>query len=195
MEVRLKVAGPQLVVLAGPNGAGKSTIARLLLPEGVVFLNADEIAKGLPEGPGRDLRAGRRLYEQWDMLTVRRASFAFETTLANRVLLKRIAAMQASGYLVSLVFLWLPGAEVALERVAERVRRGGHDIPEATIRRRYGAGLRNLVTLYLPAVDTWRVYDNSGLSSPALISEGVRGRSVVVYKEEQWNQIVPSRRA
>lgn len=92
----------------------------------------------------------------------RAESFAFETTLSGRAYARQIPQWQALGYRVELFFLSLPMADMAVQRVAERVRQGGHDIPEPTIRRRFEAGRRLLVEVYQPLVDQWVVYDNTG---------------------------------
>lgn len=97
-----------------------------------------------------------------------RASFAFETTLSGRVYLRYISAWQAAGYRVKLIFLRLESPEEAVARVAQRVRQGGHHIPEPVIRRRYHAGLENFHHHYAPRVDAWMLYDNSGLT-PTLL--------------------------
>lgn len=67
-----------------------------------------------------------------------------------------------AGYRVKLIFLQLGSVDEAIARVAQRVRQGGHDIPEATIRRRFDAGRRNFTDVYAAAVDAWALYDNSG---------------------------------
>lgn len=91
---------PQIVILAGPNGAGKSTAASELLSPAITFLNADEIAKGLPVLPSavRDVQAGRLLLSQLDDLQSRRQDIAIETTLASRTLALRIERLQREGY-------------------------------------------------------------------------------------------------
>ena len=81
-----------------------------------------------------------------------RKTFAFETTLASRSFVPWLKGLIAAGYEFRLVFLWLPSADPALARVTECVRSGGHDVPEATVRRRYNAGLRNLFSFYRVAV-------------------------------------------
>ena len=91
----------------------------------------------------------------------RDATFAVETTLATKSYVNLVHQAQARGYVVTLVFFWLRTPELALRRVAERVSNGGHNIPVATTRRRYTAGIRNLFNLYAPEVDAWFVYDNS----------------------------------
>ena len=185
---------PSIVLIAGPNGAGKSTAAPALLRDalGVTeFVNADVIARGLsafdPEGMA--FGAGRLMLSRLRELAARQASFAFETTLASRSFAPWIADLKDEGYAFHLVFLWLPGAEAAITRVAERVRTGGHDVPAETIRRRYEAGLRNLFSLYMPLATSWRVYDNSspGDSVPIATGNGILERSIA--NPEIWDGI------
>ncbi|MGJ7581499.1 zeta toxin family protein [Variovorax sp. RHLX14] len=164
----------RIVIIAGPNGAGKTTFAREFLPKeaGVpVFVNADLIAAGLsPFAPERAaIQAGRLSLKAIVLHVEKNESFAFETTLSGKAYSRQIPVWRARGYRVELFFFSLPSAEVAIQRVAERVRQGGHDIPEATIRRRFEAGRRLLVELYQPLVDQWSVYDNTG-NEPRLIS-------------------------
>jgi predicted ABC-type ATPase len=185
-------APPRIVVLAGPNGAGKSTAAPHLLPSDMPFVNADEIAKRLPASylGNRDLEAGRILLRQLDGFEEARASFAVETTLASRSLAPRIQRLRESGYRFLLVYLWLPAPDLSIERVAARVRRGGHDIPADTIRRRYEAGLHNFFALYRPLADRWRVYQNSSLGRPELIaSGGASSTRMRIIKAGIWNRI------
>ncbi len=176
---------PQIVILAGPNGAGKSTLAARFVPPGVPFLNADNIARSLTPAPGQnaDIAAGRLLLVQIDEAVRARTSFAIETNLANRTLAKRIPHWQNAGYLVSLVFVWIPSADFAVQRVASRVRSGGHHIPEATVRRRYQAGLRSFFEVYQPLANTWRLYDNSDPAGATLVAQGR------VKRLQTWNRI------
>src|SRR5436190_17708088 len=92
----------------------------------------------------------------------KRDSFAFEPTLSGLGYATPIPRWRQIGYRVELFFLGLPSIDTAVERVAQRVRQGGHDIPEATIRRRFGAGQRLFTTVYQPLVDQWFLYDNAG---------------------------------
>lgn len=96
--------------------------------------------------------------------------------------------LTAAGYECHLVFLWLPSADFAVARVADRVRLGGHDVPEDTVRRRYQAGLRNLFALYQPLTTTWRLYDNS-IDEPRLIASGAGARTLQVDDPELWRRI------
>ncbi len=158
---------PRIIIIAGPNGAGKTTFAREFLPQEAgcpVFVNADLIAAGLsPFAPERAaIQAGRLTLAAIAQHVAQRESFAFETTLSGQAYAQQIPQWRQLGYQVALFFLSLPSAEMALQRVAERVRQGGHNIPEATIRRRFDAGKRMFLDVYQPLVDQWVLYDNSG---------------------------------
>lgn len=181
---------PQIIVIAGPNGAGKSTAAAHLLPEGMTFVNADEVAKTLPDYPSRgaDLQAGRLVLEWMDDLDRQRASFAVETTLAGRSLATRITRLRQSGYRFKLIFLVLPSVDHAVVRVAGRVVLGGHNIPVETIRRRYGIGIRNFFDLYQPMADRWAVYDPSQGRRLRLIAGGRLTETIRVRIPTLWDQ-------
>lgn len=166
----------KIIIIAGPNGAGKTTFARSFLPaEANVprFINADLIAAGLaPFAPETAaIRAGRLMLEEIDLCASRGEDFAFETTLSGLSYLRRIGQWRARGYRVSLFFLSLPNVEMAIARVASRVRQGGHDIPEPVIRRRFESGLDNFRARYKLAVDDWALYDNAG-AEPVLLDWG-----------------------
>ncbi|MBI5330912.1 MAG: zeta toxin family protein [Betaproteobacteria bacterium] len=166
----------KIILIAGPNGAGKTTFACEFLPNEAAcpnFVNADLIAAGLsPFAPeAAAVRAGRIMLEQIAAHVRRREDFALETTLSGRGYAKRIPEWQALGYRVELFFLALPSPEIAIARVAMRVRQGGHDVPEAVIRRRFDAGKRNFARTYCPLVDAWALYDNEG-SEPVPLDWG-----------------------
>lgn len=157
----------KIIILAGPNGAGKTTFARTFLPAEAHcprFINADLIAEGLsPFSPETAaLKSGRLMLEEMAALTAQGDSFAFETTLAGLGYLRHIREWRRLGYHVSLFFLALPSADLAVARVAERVKQGGHHVPEPVIRRRFAAGWRNFQEHYSARVDAWALYDNSG---------------------------------
>lgn len=146
---------PQFIIIGGGNGSGKSTSAAVVLPGVIPYINADEIAKGLPEveGESRDARASRILLNAMDEYQAQGKSFAVETTLASRSLAPRARRLQEVGYEFQLLLFWLASPEINIERVAERVRAGGHHILEEVIRRRYVGGLKNFFNLYLPLAD------------------------------------------
>ena len=168
------MAERKVIIIAGPNGAGKTTFAREFLPNEAgcpQFLNADLIAAGLaPFAPeSAALPAARLMLAELERHFQTGQSFAFETTLSGRADLRHIARWRAAGYRVELIFLRLASADEAVARVAQRVKQGGHHIPEAVIRRRFAAGLDNLSRHYAPAVDAWALYDNSG-EEPILLN-------------------------
>ena len=139
------------------------------------YLNADEIAKVLrqeetPEGV--EVRAGRLLLERLDTLAAQRQDFAVETTLSGRALAGRLLRLREQGYHINLYFLFLPSPDMAVARVRQRVRAGGHSIPEQTIRRRWESGLRCFYDLYQPLADEWLVLDNTTLVEPSVIAFG-----------------------
>jgi predicted ABC-type ATPase len=185
---------PLVVLLAGPDGAGKSTSAADLLRGALTvdeFVNADTIAMGLsayrPQSTA--VTAGRVMLERLHHLAMARADFAFETTLSGRAHARWLRSLRASGYRSHLIFLSLPAPEAAIARVAERVGRGGHDVPADVIRRRYVAGLRNLFGVYQQVVDTWQVYDNSSLQGPRLLASGVAGAQPAIVDLESWARL------
>jgi predicted ABC-type ATPase len=168
---------PRCIVIAGPNGAGKTTFAREYLPRegGVIhFVNADLIASGLsplrPELAAR--RAGRLVLAELSRLSKERKHFAFESTLSGRTYLRLLSRWKQTGYRIEMVFLRLASVDIALQRIAARVRQGGHDVPRGDVIRRFDRSWNNFLTLYRPIADRWAVYDNSG-DAPRLL-EGSR---------------------
>jgi predicted ABC-type ATPase len=156
---------PEIFIIAGCNGAGKTTAAFSLLPNTfstAEFVNADEIARGLsPLNPGGvAFQAGRIMLERMHSLMEEQKSFAFETTLSGIIYLEMIEAAKKKGYTITLFFLYLNSIELAKQRVALRVSKGGHNIAEEVIERRYDKGLKNL-SHYKEAVTDWYMYDNS----------------------------------
>lgn len=182
-----------VIVIAGPNGAGKSTLAPYLLRDtlGIVeYVNADTIAEGLsafaPEDASFD--AGRVMLRRLNDLASERKDFAFETTLAAKFYASWLKKLQDNGYRVSLIFLWLRDVEFAIERVNERVRLGGHSIPEEIIRRRFERGLKNLFDLYLPIANNYRIF-NAAPEKPREIVRYTEKAGEIVFDLALWNQI------
>lgn len=182
---------PNVVVIAGPNGAGKSTTAPKLLREALAvreFVNADTIAAGLsafaPESVA--FTAGRAMLTRIQDLAAARADFAFETTLASRSFAPWLRQLQQDGYTVHLIYLWLPDADLAVARVAERVRRGGHAVPDAVVRRRYEKSLSNFFNLYRPFADFWLMLDNSQQSAPRPVAWRNAGGPLHIVKDGPW---------
>lgn len=166
---------PRCIVIAGPNGAGKTTFARRYLPEdeGVVhFVNADLLATGLsPLKPElAAMKAGRLVLQELDQLAAKRIDFAFETTFSGLGYVRRIRAWKRSGYKIEIVYLKLQSTQLALSRIAARVRQGGHDVPRLDVIRRFTRGWENFDHVYRALADVWTVYDNSG-REPRLVEK------------------------
>jgi predicted ABC-type ATPase len=183
-----------IYVIGGANGSGKTTLALTLLPRFLQvfeYVNADAIASGLsPLNPASmAMQSGRLMLERLQTLAEAGVDFAFETTLAARTFAPFLNGCKLRGYTINLIYLWLPSADLAVERVAKRVASGGHNIPVAVVRRRYERGLKNLVELYLPISDGWMIFDNSaGLSQ--IIAERIINQQSIIYNQESWNRIL-----
>jgi len=184
---------PNVVVIAGPNGAGKSTTAPDVLQKafamsGEKFINADTIAADLQSSATGSVafRAGRIMLDRMHGQAGAGADFAFETTLASRSFAPWLRNLQRGGYVLHLVYFWLPSADLAVERVAERVRRGGHNVPEPVVRRRYDKSLANFFNLYRPFADSWLMLDNSRPTAPQAIAWRNAGGPVQIVKGGPW---------
>jgi predicted ABC-type ATPase len=158
----------------------------------MTFVNADVIAQGLAgfDPDSAAIEASRIMLERLHTLAEQRVDFAFETTLAGRTQAGWLNTLRQTGYSVHLIYFWLASADLAVARVADRVRLGGHLIPEATIRRRYPRSLRNFFQLYRPAVSHWQVYDNSATDAPQLVAFGDQQGNESILMEAVWQQIL-----
>lgn len=184
---------PHLIIIAGPNGAGKSTSAPALLKDALHvdnFVNADVIAQGLcayqPEKAA--IQAGRIMLARIHALAEHGANFAFETTLASRSFATWIPKLKKHGYQFHLIFLWLKSTDLAVVRVKERIKAGGHSVPEDTIKRRYSAGLKNFFNLYCPLADSWQLYDNSNTNALTAIASAFN-HDLSIYDNTLWQQL------
>jgi predicted ABC-type ATPase len=175
---------PHIIIIAGPNGAGKTTAAPGLLNKALHidhFVNADTIAAGLsafaPEKAA--IQAGKAMLNRMHFLAENNENFAFETTLASRSFAPWIQKLKERGYIFHLTFLLLNDADLAISRVDERVRLGGHFVPKETITRRFSAGIKNFFKLYEPLADSWQMYDNSNIGKPLLIASKVTNKLII----------------
>jgi predicted ABC-type ATPase len=176
----------RLMMIAGPNGAGKTTTANAFLFQHKEiyddFLNADHIAQGLsplhPESVNR--QAGELMITRFHDHLKLGVNFAFETTASGVSYATHLKRAKEDGYEINLMYLWLSSPDQAVKRVAQRVKQGGHHIPEEDIRRRYYRGLRNLINLYLPLANTVLILDNSSAES---------GIGKIIAKKEQSGQL------
>ena len=162
----------RIYVLAGVNGAGKSSIGGAAIRGfGGEYFNPDEAARqilkanpGLTQTDANSVawQQGRRLLEK---AIAERLDFAFETTLGGSTIAQLLAAAARPGIDVHVRYAGLASPALHIERVRARVRRGGHDIPESDIRRRYHHSRLNLIAL-LPLLTSLQVYDNSAEADP-----------------------------
>ena len=174
---------PNLYIIAGCNGAGKTTAAFSLLPDvfqTLEFVNADEIARGLSplNVEGVAFQAGRIMIERMNQLIVERKSFAFETTLSGLSYLPLLKNAKTHGFKITLFFVYLNTVELAINRVAVRVSKGGHHILKDVIIRRYHKGLTNFKK-YASLSDDWYIYDNSALSYQ-IIAKNISGVAEII---------------
>jgi predicted ABC-type ATPase len=179
---------PNLYIISGCNGAGKTTASYAMFPEILdckEFINADEIAKGLsPFQPEKvSIEAGRLMLVRMNEMLHLQEDFAIETTLATKSYANFIRRAQAAGYFVTLIYFWLDSPELAIRRVEQRVRFGGHNVPEDVVRRRYYAGMRNLFSMFIPISDYWILIDNS-VDPFRMIAEGEKTHVVEVQDED-----------
>lgn len=184
--------GPDVYIIAGPNGAGKTTFAREFLPNYADcrnFINADLIAEGIsPFSPETAaVRAGRLMIEEIQLSMRREADFGFETTLSGRSYLNLVRQLKERGYSVHIFYLWVPSVELALLRIRERVSRGGHDVPEAVVRRRFARSISNFLVHYRPLADSWVLYDNTW-ATPQMIASEELGRLRII-ETRLYNQL------
>lgn len=155
---------PEMIVVGGPNGAGKTTYVDGFLSEReMLYLGADAIAAELSPTPGENIAisAGREFLKRIEQAIQNREDLIVESTLSGRTFQRVIQSAKAAGYRVTIFFLWLDSADLSLARVKERVAKGGHDVPEADIRRRFLRCLRNFWHLYRPLSERWNLSYNS----------------------------------
>lgn len=171
-----KRSSPRCIIIAGPNGAGKTTFAREFLTKevGVVhFVNPDLIASGLsPLRPElATLAAGRLFLRELDRLAKAKTDFAFESTLSGLTYLSRLKRWKVVGYQIEIIYLRILSPQLALRRIAARVKQGGHDVPRADVIRRFTRSQDNFAKQYRLLADRWSLYDNSAVK-PRLLEQG-----------------------
>ncbi len=166
---------PTISIIAGPNGSGKSTVAEILLQQGKIenFINADILAKGLNSlNPDRvSVEAGRLMLNVINECLDNKDSFSFETTLSGLLWKKFILNAKNLGYDVNIYFVIVDTKEMAINRVKERVRKGGHSIPDETIIRRYSRSINMFKNVYSKISDRWWIFDNTKILSKVIASK------------------------
>jgi len=182
-------AAKELVVVAGPNGSGKTTFAQEYLSQHTcTYLSADSVAKRLsPESPEKaQLAAGRQFLSELRDALAGDDSVLIESTLSGRRLAPHLRAAREAGFSVRIIMLFLDSADTCVERVQQRVRKGGHDVPEAEVRRRFDRSIHNFWTVYRLLADTWLlVYNGNGDFQDIAVGGGT---CVVVRDERLFNE-------
>jgi predicted ABC-type ATPase len=184
---------PNIYLIAGCNGAGKTTASNTMLPEMLEckeFVNADSIAAGIspfqPESVS--FEAGRFMLQRIEQLVKAKVDFAIETTLSSRNYLLKVKEWQKQGYEVILIFFWINSPSLAIERIKDRVKKGGHSVPKEIVIRRYYRGIKNLFKYYLQICDYWLVIDNSR-ESPDIVVEGNKDLELEIFNKQIWSTI------
>ena len=175
----------RLYIIAGANGSGKSTISRVFLPtEDVVYVNPDDIAKAFsPKEPeNARIAAGREALRQVADFLDRGVSFAIESTLSGAAYVKMLRRAREIGYETSIIYTFVDSPEVCIARIAARVRKGGHYIPDADVRRRYARSKRNFWNVYAQLVDYWTLLYN-GDAQVVMVARKDNGFGTAVFSD------------
>jgi predicted ABC-type ATPase len=183
----------KLYIIAGCNGAGKTTASRRLLPSLInctEFINADEIAFQLCPHNVESVAflAGRMMLDRVSIQFSLSKTFAIETTLSTKSYKEKVIFAQAEGYIVVLIFYWLNSVELAIDRVKSRVLKGGHNIENQVIERRYNRGINNLINIYLPLVNECLIFDNTNLDYE-LFAVKTDANSFYIINQEKWKTL------
>ena len=185
---------PQAIIVAGPNGCGKTTfVGEFLKSYTYPYISADLIAERLPGDTIEDVRleAGRAFFAEIRERMASRESFVAESTLSGLTFQKLIGELRVAGYEISIVFIFLGSANACVDRIEERIRRGGHPVPEADVRRRFSRSTKNFWDTYRALADRWHLFYNGGVQFHE-VALGERG-SLEVRDEtlfQQFREIV-----
>lgn len=173
---------PVLYILAGPNGIGKTSSFYDFVPQNFTFINADDIAKQLREKSG-DMNiqeiANGEATSQMNQLIAKKASFGFETNLADNETWKFIETIQLIGYQIIIDFFCVDSIQICINRVNNRVKEGGHFVRPDIVKMRYESGLK-LLKYYKHIPDTLILTDNS--STPIKFVEMRKGE--IIFRKE-----------
>jgi predicted ABC-type ATPase len=154
----------ELIIVGGPNGSGKSTFARgYLQTHNMHYLCADDIAREINPEDMSSVRvlAGREFFRKLDNYRVEKQSLIIESTLSGVYLNKLISGFKNDGYEIILVYVFLYSPKVCIERIKERVLKGGHFVPDKDVVRRYYRSKENFWNNYKNLADKWFLVYNS----------------------------------
>lgn len=173
---------PRLIIVAGANGSGKTTFAVPYTEQiGMQFLNADQFAKVYAD-LGEDnpmIKGGRQFFRQLHEALATGDDVVIETTLSGTYTSKVARKAKLNGYMVEVIYMFLNSADQCVERVAIRKRKGGHDVPEDDIRRRFLRSLKNFRLDLSDFSDVWSLYYNGGQSYQLVASKSEETKVIV----------------
>jgi predicted ABC-type ATPase len=152
----------QLIIVGGANGSGKTTFARAFLEDkDYIFLNADEIAKSISptQMDKYKVTAGKLFFERFQQITANKQNVLIESTLSGKYLLKHLPGLSEQ-YEITMFYVFINNIKVCIERIKERVKKGGHHVPTEDVIRRFDRSLYNFWCLYKNKVHKWYVYSN-----------------------------------
>lgn len=182
----------ELVVVAGANGSGKTTFAKQLVIEtGHEFLNADEIERTLEssDASSTKVQAGRLFFQRLTELIDNEQCFILESTLSGKYLLKVIENAQQRGYTFKLFYVFLESPAVCIERIKNRVKLGGHFVPDEDVRRRYYRSKQNFWLTYKNLAEDWSLFNNPLSGDNQLVAVGFKD-NYSVESEELFDQFL-----
>jgi predicted ABC-type ATPase len=181
----------KLIIVGGANGVGKTTFAYQYSNEyGIDYLGADSIAAGINKKGSEniELMAGKLFFKELDNYYTKDKSVIIESTLSGVGLAKRIIKFKENGYTIHLLFVFLDDVILCKNRVAARVKKGGHNVPEKDIERRFYRSFSNFKRIYLPLADTWQIIYN-GLKRPIEIAICDK-KSEMIIDEEYYKKFM-----
>ncbi len=184
---------PNLYLISGCNGAGKTTASFTMLPEILdckEFVNADNIASGIsPFQPQNvSFEAGRLMLQRIEQLIAAKSDFAIETTLSSRNYIEKVERWRQNRYEIILIYFWLNSPSLAKERISDRVKKGGHHVPDDIVIRRYYRGIKNLFDHFIKISDYWTIIDNSN-DEPEIVAEGIADTEIEIFDQFTWKRI------